>query len=462
MAAKHRQQGPVHRLFHSGGARGRARTGWSGARLALAFLCSIAFGFGLAAGPDWFDPQSPLRHALTSAIGTGDIPPSKNTAPEPSARAVETAPPLVLGLPSPPRAASPTMAVPPSPIVSDRSAPPPAETPATSLEAPQVVLPTNVPSSNPARPPHEQKASRPAERDVTLSPPAAAPAVSAAAVATPAARPSTSLASPSVGSDDPPTWRRNAVAAPARDGRPMIAVVIDDMGLDQRRSAAVIDLQGPLTLGFLPYARDLARQTGAARQNGHELIVHVSMQPERAAEDPGPNSLSVDLSPDEIRRRLAWALAAFDGYVGINNHMGSRFTGDRTGMAVVMAELRQRGLLFLDSRTGQASVGASSAAAQGVPYAARHVFLDNKATAEEVGKRLAEAEHIARRGGMAVAIGHPHDATAAMLKLWLPTLAARGFVLAPLSAVVSELEARREATRQSAAGHGEARSAPVR
>ena len=32
------------------------------------------------------------------------------------------------------------------------------------------------------------------------------------------------------------------------------------------------------------------------------------------------------------QRRIDWALIAFDGYVGINNHMGSRFTADAGGM----------------------------------------------------------------------------------------------------------------------------------
>ncbi len=46
---------------------------------------------------------------------------------------------------------------------------------------------------------------------------------------------------------------------------------------------------------------------------------------------PGPNALTVDLPEEEIRRRLGWALDAFEGYVGINNHMGSRFTSERPG-----------------------------------------------------------------------------------------------------------------------------------
>jgi hypothetical protein len=257
--------------------------------------------------------------------------------------------------------------------------------------------------------------------------------------------------------DGLPAWRRNAVAAPKVAGKAMIAMVVDDMGLDQRRSAEVVNLPGPLTLSYLPYGRELPRQAAAARARGHELLVHVSMEPLNPNIDPGPNALTVDLPEDEIRRRLGWALDAFDGYVGINNHMGSRFTLERPGMDVVMDELKARGLLFLDSRTVQNSVGPAVASAHGVPHAGRHFFIDNELTIAEVNRQLAETERVARQNGYAVAIGHPHDVTIAALSAWLPTLEEKGFVLVPVSTVVERLEARRGASQQSAASRDETR-----
>ena len=247
-----------------------------------------------------------------------------------------------------------------------------------------------------------------------------------------------------------PQWRRNAVILPESANKPMIAIVIDDMGLNPRRSAAVMKLPGPLTLAFLPYANELPGQTAAAHAQGHELMVHVSMQP-LGADNPGPNALTTNLPSGEIKRRLAWALGTFDGYVGINNHMGSLFTTDREGMAVVMAELKARGLLFLDSRTGPNSVGNSTATALGVPHAARHVFIDHEISAGEIARQLGEVEKIARQTGFAVAIGHPHELTVAALKTWLPSLEAKGFVLAPISAIVARLETRRDAGQSSTA-----------
>jgi len=244
-----------------------------------------------------------------------------------------------------------------------------------------------------------------------------------------------------------PAWLRNAVAAVDPGGRPMIAIVIDDLGLDRRNSDRIVALPGPLTLSFMTYAPDVGTQAQAAHRRGHELLVHVPMQPDADGLDAGVNVLTVDLPPDELARRIDWALSRFDGYVGINNHMGSRFTADIPGMAALFVELHRRGLLFLDSRTTVATVGDSMAARYDVPFARRNVFLDNEASSGAVDTELAKLEAVARRNGFAVAIGHPHDGTVEALSRWLPTLGERGFVLVPLSEIVKRNVA---ATRQTA------------
>ena len=233
-----------------------------------------------------------------------------------------------------------------------------------------------------------------------------------------------------------PTWLRNAVATPGDDGRPAIAVVIDDLGLNRRGTAALNRLKGPLTLSFLPYAGALEEQARAGRAAGHELMLHIPMEP-TGHEWPGPNALLSSLAPRDLVSRLRAELLSFPGFVGINNHMGSLLTAERSPMALVMAELRSRGLLFLDSRTTAQSVAASEARRAGVAHAVRDVFLDNVTDLAAIRRQLALTEQIARRSGSAVAIGHPHDATIEALRGWLPTLEQRGFVLVPISTIVA-------------------------
>jgi uncharacterized protein len=233
-----------------------------------------------------------------------------------------------------------------------------------------------------------------------------------------------------------PAWLRFAVPAPLAGDRPLVAVVIDDLGLDRRRTAAVIELPAPLTLSFMTYAHALPMQAEAGHRAGHELLLHVPMEPLDRRENPGPHALYVAMSTDEILAQLRWGLDRLTGYIGINNHMGSKFTADARGMSVVMAELRRRGLIFLDSKTTAASTAIREAAADGVPCAARDVFLDDELAPVAIDRQLMLVERVARRNGSAVAIGHGHDPTIAALRAWLPTLRQKGLALVPLSAVV--------------------------
>lgn len=233
-----------------------------------------------------------------------------------------------------------------------------------------------------------------------------------------------------------PAWERYALPSPPAGGRPIIAVIIDDMGLDRRRSEKVVQLPGPITVSLMSYAEDLARQSAEAREHGHEIMMHVPMEPLSEGQDPGPGALLVSLPPEELHRRIETDLDRFDGYVGINNHMGSKFTGYAAGMEMVMEALRRRGLLFIDSLTSEHSVGLSMAQNAGIPAAARNVFLDNAGDLASVNGQLAKVEEIARKKGSVIAIGHPKDATIAALAAWLPSLRAKGLVLVPVSAVV--------------------------
>jgi len=233
-----------------------------------------------------------------------------------------------------------------------------------------------------------------------------------------------------------PAWLRFAMPAPDSGRRPRVAIVIDDCGLDRSRTERAIALPAPVTLSFLPYAEDLPRQTAAAHRAGHELLVHVPMQPINMHTDMGPNGLAVDQPREEVLRRLRWDLDRFEGYVGINNHMGSRFTANPEAMHWVLAELKARGLMFLDSRTIGNSTGEIVAAVEAVPFAGRDVFLDDDQDASAVEARLRDVEAVARKKGTAIAIGHPHDATLAALNSWIANLPRLGFAIVPLTDIV--------------------------
>lgn len=297
--------------------------------------------------------------------------------------------------------------------------PPRREPPRSDASAP-VAPPATVPL--PARP---VPPTPPLAASVPSRPPL--PSVAPAALAPPPPAERTAL----------PAWQRHAVRAAWTDDKIPIAIMIDDTELNRRNAQRVNRLKAPLSISFMAYADELGRQTQAARAAGHEIWLHVPMEPSDAGEKPGPQALLTHLSEAELRSRLEWMLARIEGgFVGLNNHMGSKFTAQAAGMDLVMATIKPYGIAFLNSRTSAQSVAAEAARRHGVPFVARDVFLDNDQGADNVRRQLKATEDIARKQGHAVAIGHPHSGTIEALDAWLATLDQRGFVLVPVSAIV--------------------------
>jgi polysaccharide deacetylase 2 family uncharacterized protein YibQ len=313
--------------------------------------------------------------------------------------------------------------------------------------APQVAAVAEPPAAKPAVPPAYVEQTEPAppeaeEPPVTESiPPAVVEAVPPPGAAEPAPAPEPSFMptpQPAAPAMAEPEWLKNAVASIDPGTHPMIAIVLDDVGAAPSDVPGALALPGPITLSIMTYAPNAARIATDAHQAGHEIMVHVPMEPVNRDADPGKNALLTNLSADEIAHRLDWGLAQFQGYVGINNHMGSKFTQNAAGMRVVLEALKARGLLFLDSRTIANSVGDSLAAELGVAHVQRDVFLDDVVDEADIMKELARTEAIAKKHGMAVAIGHPHPDTIQALRQWIPAAKARGFVLVPISVIAKK------------------------
>lgn len=220
-----------------------------------------------------------------------------------------------------------------------------------------------------------------------------------------------------------------------KDAPKKIVIIIDDMGISRKLSYEALELPAPLTLAFLPYASGLKSITNDAKKNGHELMIHMPMEAMNPDLDLGAIALRDNMAEQDIEDNLDRAFKSFDGYVGINNHMGSRVTQNKEIMDIVMDNLKERDLLFVDSKTINSSVAADSASAHGLEYAVRDIFLDHEETDEFVANALSRVERVAQKNGYAIAIGHPKRVTIDGLKKWLPTLEKRGFEIVPISVV---------------------------
>jgi polysaccharide deacetylase 2 family uncharacterized protein YibQ len=227
-------------------------------------------------------------------------------------------------------------------------------------------------------------------------------------------------------------------SAPAAvDTRPRVAIVIDDLGDSLEAARAVLDLEPAVTVAVIPFRRHSAHVAAAAVERGREVILHLPLEPERVAEmGAAPGFLRTSMSSDGLERQLDADLAAVPYIVGVNGHMGSRFTQDPVAMERLLGALRARGLFYLDSLTTPASVAPATAARLGVPFAQRALFLDHDPRPEAIARALGELDALARAHHGVIAIGHPHATTIAALGPWLAGAAAAGIHVVPASALV--------------------------
>lgn len=190
--------------------------------------------------------------------------------------------------------------------------------------------------------------------------------------------------------------------------RPRVAIIIDDMGYNLDIGRQLLQLDLALSFSFLPaapYTGELARQ---AQAGGRSILVHLPMEPKTWQGNEEQQTLRVGENKEVMQEQLKGMLAAVPAAVGANNHMGSRFTEDRQGMLLVLAQLQSRSMFYIDSFTSAASVGEITAQRMGLPTARRTVFLDNQQQVGTICRQLGLLAAQARAEGQAIAIGHPN------------------------------------------------------
>ncbi|MEX0809515.1 MAG: divergent polysaccharide deacetylase family protein [Dongiaceae bacterium] len=233
-------------------------------------------------------------------------------------------------------------------------------------------------------------------------------------------------------------WRRYAGEFSVSDPRPRIAIVFTSLGLSDAAGDAIIAHMPPgVTLAFSPYSRKLTEWIARARSDGHEALIELPMEPLNYPEDdPGPLALLSTLPVQDNITRMDSILARSDGVVGVAVHMGSRFTTSAELMRPILEALGERGYLYVDNGAAPFSVLPTLAEEIALPMAVNNHYIDREASRIAIDGRLQQIERIARSEGAAVAFASPYPITIERLAAWIPTLEAKGFVLAPITAVV--------------------------
>jgi uncharacterized protein len=241
---------------------------------------------------------------------------------------------------------------------------------------------------------------------------------------------------PRIGADGLRASQAYARPLAAKPNSPQIAIVITGLGVSASGTDDAINkLPGPITFAFGPYGVDLDRVTAKARSLGHELLLQMPMEPfDYPENDPGPQTLVTSLTPEQNIERLQWAMSRFQGYVGIANHMGARFTASESSFAPIMREISKRGLIYVDDASSPRSLASQIAGGSRLAFAKANMMLDAVPSAAEVDRALVRLERMARESGLAIGFAAALPVTIERISIWARTAENRGFTLAPITA----------------------------
>lgn len=228
------------------------------------------------------------------------------------------------------------------------------------------------------------------------------------------------------------------------DERPLVAIIIDDLGNRPSLDGRVLALPGEITCAFLPGTPYAGQFAELADVLGKEVMLHLPMEP-LAAEVDHTGMLNLDMSREVFGELVRSSLATLPQARGVNNHMGSLLTQSPLRMQWLMEELLEQrpGLYFVDSYTSVRSVAWQVAMANRLPNARRDVFLDASRDPEAIAFQFRRLLRLAHQHGHAVAIAHPYPETVEFLERRLPGLEAEGVALVSVSRLIRSRDERR-------------------
>ncbi len=221
-----------------------------------------------------------------------------------------------------------------------------------------------------------------------------------------------------------------------KDG-PRVAIVLTGLGVSAAAMQdAVTKMPAPVTFAFVPYGSDVERSATRARAEGHEVLLQVPMEPfDYPDNDPGPQTLLMSLPVDQNLDRLYWLMSRFQGYVGVANYMGARFTSAEHSLGPVMKETGRRGLIWFDDGASPRSIAGQIAGANNLPYAKAEIIIDAVPTPALIDRALSRLEASARERGSAVGVASALPASIERIAQWIRAAEIRGIVLVPISNV---------------------------
>lgn len=245
---------------------------------------------------------------------------------------------------------------------------------------------------------------------------------------------------PVIAADGRQPWLEYSRGFKRADRKPRIALIISNLGLSETYTKAALELlPEDITLSFSHVAPRLKTWVREARQKGHEILLDIPMEPIGFPKnDPGRATLLTSSNEVENLNRLEHIMKQAGGYVGLLGTLGTKFMLHSETFLPVLKSIKQRGLIYVDSRSTSRSLGPELASSIQLPKAFNNVFVDREPSQEKIKNKLDELERIALKRRFAVGIAQPFPITIEILSQWTERLKTKQIALSPITAIVDK------------------------
>lgn len=230
---------------------------------------------------------------------------------------------------------------------------------------------------------------------------------------------------------------------------PMMSIVIDDFGsYDQSGFDTLMKANVPLTCAVIPMVDNTQSNIETLTSKGHEIILHMPMESHVHLPESwyGPVFIRNYDTPETATKKIEECLKSFPNVKGLNIHIGSGVSRNKTLMTAIYEYTKSKGLYMLDSRTIETHSVVDACNDTHSIYLGRDVFLeaDKNRSYAGVKYRMMEGANIALEKGYSIVIGHVGaeggENTAKAILDTLPEIEKMGVKIVPLSEIYEHLK----------------------
>lgn len=214
------------------------------------------------------------------------------------------------------------------------------------------------------------------------------------------------------------------------DGGPIIAIVIDGIGL--LNPNAKLELPSQVTLGmpsYVPY-KEYANNPLVMK---HSILLNIPLEPINYPEDdPDPEALLIENGDQENLARLSSILGRAGDYHAVYSSHDDKYTNSHKEARDLLQSLKNKKIIYLSGLTDKNALIYQIANKMNFSILDNDIILDSTISREEIAAKLLALEHLAQDSGSAVAIGGSYPLTIELLNEWIPSLANKGIKIVPI------------------------------